>query len=231
VFRLGAGIVLAVALSTGVYTTYLMLTLRSEASERLQERVERQASVLSHALARPLFDINSAAVSSVVDALGATPEVQMLNVLAPSGATLASLGSMEGDDGSAVRVSRPITYADGNRVYHVGALELAVSRRQIDQDLRRQILRTAAVNSLLTLSIVACVFLVGRRMTEPFADIQDSLEKLARGETDIRLSGIGRRDQVGRLSSAVRSFRDTLNRLRRAEQVTTGLLREKSVIE
>nr|WP_229429229.1 response regulator [Massilia sp. ST3] len=68
-------------------------------------------------------------------------------------------------------------------------------------------------------------------MSQPFADIQESLEKLARGETDIRLSGIGRRDQVGRLSSAVRSFRDTLNRLRQAEQVTNGLLREKSRIE
>jgi PAS domain S-box-containing protein len=81
------------------------------------------------------------------------------------------------------------------------------------------------------LAIVGCVLLIGRRMTQPFADIQEALEKLARGETDIHLSGIGRRDQIGRLSSAVRSFRDTLNRLRRAEQVTNGLLREKSVIE
>ena len=78
VFRLGAGIVLAVALSTGVFTTYTLHALAVEADTRLQERVERQATVLSHALARPLFDINSAAVSSVVDALGATPEVQML---------------------------------------------------------------------------------------------------------------------------------------------------------
>jgi signal transduction histidine kinase/DNA-binding response OmpR family regulator/HPt (histidine-containing phosphotransfer) domain-containing protein len=231
VFRLGAGIVLAVALSTGVYTTYLMLTLRAEADSRLQERVERQASVLSQALARPLFDINGAAVSSVVDALGATPEVQMLNVLAPSGKVLASLGSMAGDDGSAVRVARTVTYADGGRVYHVGAIELAVSRRQVEQDLRHQIVRTATANLLLTLAIVACVFLVGRRMTEPFADIQEALEKLARGETDIRLSGIGRRDQVGRLSSSVRSFRDTLNRLRQAEQAASGLLREKSAVE
>jgi signal transduction histidine kinase/CheY-like chemotaxis protein len=231
VFRLGAGIVLAVALSTGIYTTYVMLTLRAEASHRLQERVERQATVLSHALARPLFDINSAAVASVVDALGATPEVLELRVLNPNGAPLASLGSMSGDDGSAVRVTRPITYNDGSRVYAVGTIELAFSRRQFDQDLRRQIVHAAAGNLLLTLVIVACVLLVGRRMTEPFSDIQQALEKLARGETDIRLSGIGRRDQIGRLSSAVRSFRDTLNRLRRAEQVTSGLLREKSVIE
>ena len=233
VFRLGAGIVLAVALSTGVFTTYTLHTLRLDADARLQERVERQANVLQRALARPLFDINSAAVYSVVEALGATPEVQTLRVLAPDGSLIAALGdSAERDEAeTALRVRRRITYNDGTRTYSVGAIELAFSREQIDRDLLNQIVHTAAANVLLTLAIVLCVFVVGRRMSQPFADIQDALEKLARGDTDIRLSGIGRRDQVGRLSSAVRSFRDTLNRLRQAEQVTNGLLREKSRIE
>ncbi|RZA13525.1 MAG: hybrid sensor histidine kinase/response regulator, partial [Lysobacteraceae bacterium] len=159
--------------------------------------------MLSHALARPLFDINSAAVSSVVDALGATPEVQTLQVLAPDGTLLAALGNTGEHEGEpALRVRRRISYNDGTRAYSVGAIELAFSRAQIDQDLRRQIVHTATANILLTLAIVGCVFVVGRRMSQPFADIQDALEKLARGETDIRLSGIGRRDQVGRLSSA-----------------------------
>ncbi len=230
VFRLGAGIVLAVALSTGVFTTYTLHTLRQDADARLQERIERQAKVLEQALARPLFDINSAAVDSVVDALGATPEVQTLRVLAPDGSLMAALGNRD-DSQADLRLRRRVSYNDGTRTYPVGAIELAFSREQIDQDLRKQIVHTAAANILLTLAIVACVFVVGRRMSQPFADIQDALEKLARGETDIRLSGIGRRDQVGRLSSAVRSFRDTLNRLRQAEQVTNGLLREKSRIE
>ncbi|PQO97238.1 hybrid sensor histidine kinase/response regulator [Massilia phosphatilytica] len=230
VFRLGAGIVLAVALSTTAYTTWVMHSLHREASARLGERVERQATVVSHALARPLFDINSAAVSSVVDALGGTPEVIMLRVLAPNGTVLASLGSGADEEG-AERVQQKVVYHDGNREYVVGSIDLAISRRQIDADLRRQIIQTVLGNLILTLTITMCVLLIGRRVTQPFADIQEALEKLARGETDIHLSGIGRRDQIGRLSSAVRSFRDTLNRLRRAEQVTNGLLREKSVIE
>ncbi|MGZ3181464.1 MAG: response regulator [Telluria sp.] len=226
--RLSAGIVLAVALSTGVYTTYLMRSARVEANQQLQERVERFASVLSHALARPLFDINSAAVSSVVDALGATPEVLMLRVLAPNGTVLASLGAPENEPGAAIQVQRQITYTDGNRTYPVGSIELAFSRQQIDRDLRRQILSTAAANLLLMAAILACIFWVGRRMARPFADVQRALDKLAHGETDIELSGIGRKDQIGRLSLAVRSFRDTLVRLRQAEQVTNGLLDEKS---
>ncbi|MCG2584287.1 response regulator [Massilia sp. TS11] len=227
-FRLAAGIVMAVGLTTGVYTSYVMYSLRQEAGQTLQERVERQAQVLSHALARPLFDINSAAVSSVVDALGATPEVLMLRVLSPNGTVIASLGSIERDPGNAILVNRPISYTDGARTYPVGSLELAFSRHQIDLDLQRQILHTAAANLMLTLAIVACIFLVARRATKPFADIQSALEKLAHGETDIELSGLNRKDQIGRLSLAVRSFRDTLTRLRQAEQVTKGLLDEKS---
>ena len=216
--RLGFGIFLAVALSTAVYTTYVMKTLRTEAEQNLRERAERLADVLSQALARPLFDINSAAVSSVVDASGATPEVLVLRVLAPNGAELASYVSPLREPVAAIKVHRDINFTDVRRSYPVGSIDLAFSRQQMDQDLRRQIYNTVAANLLLALGIVLSIFVVGRRAARPFADIQDGLEKLTRGETDIKLSGIGREDQVGRLSDAVLRFRDTMTRLRDAEQ-------------
>ena len=205
------------ALSTAIYTTYVMQTLKTEAEQNLRERAERLAAVLSQALARPLFDINSAAVSSVVDASGATPEVLVLRVLAPNGAELASYVSPLREPVAAIKVHRDISFNDARRNYPVGSIDLAFSRQQIDRDLRRQIYNTVAANLLLALGIVISIFLVGRRAARPFADIQTSLEKLTRGETDIKLSGIGREDQVGRLSGAVLRFRDTLMRLRDAE--------------
>jgi signal transduction histidine kinase/HPt (histidine-containing phosphotransfer) domain-containing protein len=234
VFRLGAGIVLAVALATGVYTTYAMHTLRAEADARLRERIERQAHVLSNVLARPLFDANNAAVSSVVDALGATPDMLELRVLAPGGALLASLPTAAGAGrtvGQPIRVTRAITYNDGSRTFPVGVLELAWSRQSAELDLRREVVQTVRANVLLTVGIVLCVLLVGRRMTRPLVDLQVALDKLARGETDITLPGTRRRDQIGRFARAVRSFRDTLHQLRRAEQSASSLLREKSQAE
>ncbi|WP_254504357.1 ATP-binding protein [Duganella vulcania] len=215
--RLGVGIFVSVTLSTAIYTTYVLQTLKSEAEQNLRERAERLAAVLSQALARPLFDINSAAVSSVVDASGATPEVLVLRVLAPNGAELASYVSPLREPVAAIKVRRDIRFTDVRRSYAVGSIELAFSRQQIDQDLRRQLYNTVAANLLLALGIVLSIFMVGRRAARPFADIQSGLEKLTRGETDIKLSGIGREDQVGRLSGAVLRFRDTLTRLRDAE--------------
>ncbi|WP_229258466.1 hybrid sensor histidine kinase/response regulator [Duganella rivi] len=216
--RLGFGIFLAVAISTAIYTTYVMRTLRSEAEQNLRERAERLAAVLSQALARPLFDINSAAVSSVVDASGATPEVLVLRVLGPNGAELASYVSPMKVPVSSIHVRREIQFSDARRSYPVGSIDLAYSRQQMDADLQRQIVNTVAANLLLALGIVLSIFIVGRRAARPFADIRIGLEKLTRGETDIKLSGVGRADQVGRLSDAVLRFRDTLTRLRDAER-------------
>ncbi|MRW85485.1 response regulator [Pseudoduganella sp. FT26W] len=205
-------------ISTAIYTTYVMQALRSEAEQNLHERAERLAAVLSQALARPLFDINSAAVNSVVDASAATPEVLVLRVLGPNGAELASYVSPMKEPAASIRVRREIAFSDARRSYPVGAIDLAYSRQQMDTDLKRQIVNTVAANLLLALGIVFSIFLVGRRAARPFADIRTGLEKLTRGETDIKLSGIGREDQVGRLSDAVLRFRDTLTRLRDAER-------------
>ncbi|MRV73998.1 response regulator [Duganella sp. FT92W] len=215
--RLAVGIFVAVALSTAVYTTYAARTLRAEAEQQLKERAERLANVLSQALARPLFDINTAAVSSAVDAMQASGEVMMLRVKSPTGEELASYAVENIDPAASVRVQREIRYQDGRRTYPVGVLELAFSRHDVDVQLRRQISHTVVANLLLALAIVVSIFLVGRKVIRPFADIQQALEKLTWGEVDIELSGKGRSDQVGKLSDAVYSFRDTLTRLRQVE--------------
>jgi PAS domain S-box-containing protein len=216
--RLGCGIFFALAVSTAIYTTYVMQTLRAEAEQDLRERAERWTAVLSRALARPLFDINSAAVSSVVDASGATPEVLVLRVLAPNGAEIASYVSPLREPVAAIHLRRDISFNDARQTYELGHIELAFSRQKMDEDLRRRIFDTVAANLLLALGIGLSIFLVARRAARPFSDIQASLEKLTHGETDIKLSGIGREDQVGRMSEAVLRFRDTLTRLRDAER-------------
>lgn len=218
VLRLAVSIALAVLLSTAVYTTYAVRTLHAEAELHLNERSEHLVTVLAQALARPLFDINAAAITSVVDAMRSTPEVLRLRVLAPNGAELASFAAPKIDPRQAIALHRDISFQDGSRTWLVGAIDVAYSRLAVEEELRRRLLHALAINLLLALTIVGSIFLVARKLVRPFGDIQQSLEMLAQGKTDIRLSGIGRADQVGRLSIAVRSFRDTLTRLRDAER-------------
>jgi PAS domain S-box-containing protein len=228
--RLYTVVFLAVTLSMGLYTAYDMQTLRDDTDRAVNERLDRLATVVSESLARPLFDFNSAAVSSAVAALGASQDVASVLVLDPTGGVLAQAQVPGAVPAKAVSTRRAISYKEGDRVTPVGLIELSLSRDDIDRELRRQLLQSAIANLLMTLAIMASIYLVGRQAGRSFADIEIGLEKLARGETDINLSGIGREDQIGRLSEAVRSFRDTITQLREAQQQREALLREKNAM-
>ncbi len=227
--RLYAGVFLVVTLGSGLYTAYAMQSLRMDVEKRLKERTERLASVVSESLARPLFDFNSAAVSSAVSALGASQDVVSARVLDPEGNVMAQAGTPL-PPADVVFTSRAISYVDGRQATPVGRIELALSRASVDQELQRTLRSTGISNLLMAMAMIAGIYLLGRRTARPFADIQESLSRLSRGETNISLSGIGREDQIGRLSESVQSFRDTLTRLRQAEHQTESLLREKNAM-
>ena len=227
--RLYAGVFLVVTLGSGLYTAYAMQALKSDVELRLKERTERLASVVSESLARPLFDFNSAAVSSAVSALGASQDVVSVRVLDPDGKVMAQAGAPLAP-GDVVFTSRAISYIDGKLLTPVGRIELALSRASVDQELQRNLLHTGITNLLMALAMIAGIWVLGRKTARPFGDIQESLEKLSRGETAISLSGIGREDQIGRLSESVRSFRDTLTRLGEAERRMAALLTEKNAM-
>jgi PAS domain S-box-containing protein len=226
-YRLAVGIGLAVIISTGVYTVVATYSLRYNAEHRLQERVARLADVLSDSLARPLFDLNNVAVVGVIDALSATPDVVMLHVLTPEGTLVGGSGTPPSNPSNVISVDRAISYVSGERKYPVGTLQLALSRVDIDRELRAQILQIFIANSLLAIVLLAALYLVGRRMGGPFADILSALAKLTRGDDQFQLSGIHREDQIGQLSQAIHSFRDALTKLREAEQQQAALVAEK----
>jgi len=209
-------IFLAVGLSTAVYTTYVMRSLQREAEQNLHERAERLAAVLSQALARPLFDLNSAAISSVVDASGATPEVLVLRVLAPGGNELASYVSPQhAGPIAAINVHRDIVFSDVHRSYPVGSVDLAYSRAQMDSNLQHRILSTVAANLLLALGIVLSIFVVGRRTAErELRALNAELEqRISERTAELSQAAAAARDSEARLQNIVDTALDAVVRM------------------
>ena len=110
-FRLWAVIVLAVTVASGVNTVVSVQSLRMDADLELSDRVENMANVLSKALARPLFDLNSIAIASVGDAMGVDPQVVKMRVTSPDGAVLVDAGLPAPQDVRTVSVRRDIHYS------------------------------------------------------------------------------------------------------------------------
>ncbi|OYU45163.1 MAG: hypothetical protein CFE44_08980 [Burkholderiales bacterium PBB4] len=227
-FRLWAVILLAVTLASGVNTVVSVQSLRIDADLELNDRVENMANVLSKALARPLFDLNSIAIASVGDAMGVDTQVVRMRVVGPDGAVLVNAGLPAPPDVRTVSVQRDIHYTAQGKSYLVGHLEVALSGESIDRKFRLQTIHAVTSGLILILTITLALYLVGKRLTRPFDDIQLALDRLTHGATDVVLSGISRADQIGRLSVAVGRFRTTLHELRAAKIQSAMLLDEKS---
>ena len=221
--RLYGGILLVVLASAALYTLYAIRVLEIDERARLNDRAERLVQVLGSSLGRPLFDINGLAVQSVVESMSAAPDVAGVKVYAPDGAVLAQ--TQEPDPplpGQGLSVSSPVMFADGERIYDVGRIELTMLPGIAERSLRERVKQVVVANMLLAGAIVLLLAVVGRRMARPMSDIQVSLDKLAAGDMNITLSGSDRPDQVGKLSRAVLLFRDVLGQL----QATESKLRE-----
>lgn len=225
IVRLYVSIFMAVALSTGFYTLYEIETLKSEAETRLQDQAERLLTTVAEALARPLFDLNTLAVSSVVDAMASTPNLDALLIHSPDGQLVAGSGAPREAqaDRPLMSLQRDISFSLDGRAYPVGRVTVSLSKEESLKALRLRIWQAFGANALLAMVIWVSIFMLGRKIAQPFADVQLALEHLAQGHTQIRLSGLEREDQIGRLSKAVQRFRDVLTELRRSEQAILEL--------
>lgn len=216
-----------------VFTLYSLAEFFYRQHQReaeLAERAERFAVLMADSLARPLFDFNTVAVVSAVHALGAERDVVNVRVLDAEGSVVARAGSDGALGEEPLRASQMILYRDHLRTLPVGRVEIALSRQRLHSESRSMILQGLVLNGVLTLAMLLGIYLAFRTVERPFRDILGALEKLSRDDMDITLSGLGRPDEFGSMSEAVRLFRDALVRQRQAETSTRALLAEINAV-
>ncbi len=226
--RVLAGIFATVGLSTGVYTLFEIQSLRDDAERALTKQAGQLVVVASEALILPLSEGNDTAVASTVAALGALQDVAHLRVFSPEGRLLAQSNKDKPPRYGALARQQVLSRGTEAESPSVGRIELALSRDSRMHELHQQLIHHALGNVFITLLIVAAIYAYARRMARPFADIQNSLERLAHGDTRIHLSGLEREDQIGHLSRAVQRFQDTLTMLEEAQSHREQLLKEKN---
>jgi len=220
----------AVWIVFGIYAAVTIAYRQEQAELALREHTDELALLVAESLAQPLSDHNEVAVRSAVQALGAEGDFIYISVSDPEGVQIASTGMVRYDPSLALDVSQPIVYHEGGLEKVVGRIELVHSRAELIADRRLLIINTLVVNGLLALVLGLVIFFVFLRIGRHFNSIMQALDQLERGDTDIRLSGLSRDDEIGRLSFALHRFRDAIVNRRLAEDETRALLAEKNAV-
>lgn len=221
----------AVGLSFGVDLVYRAMMLRSASDAALEIEARRMSRDLSAVIARPMLDNNQEAVGSAMRLLGAGKGLLAALVVDAEGRDVAVAGTRRFDPGEAVVASRGVDYVDGQgKKIPVGAVVVALSRQGDEPTLGEEGNAAYVRPAIQAIIVLVSALLVVRRVGRPLRDIAQALDKLAHDDTDIRLPGIDRPDEIGRLSMAVQSLRDAIRRRQEAEDEAQTSLAEKSAM-
>jgi class 3 adenylate cyclase len=98
----------------------------------------------------------------------------------------------------------------------IGRLELGLSTRAIDAELRRTLNRDAAVLGGTLLFAILGAFFVAGRIAQPLVDLASAMGRLRRGDFDARSPSVHRADEVGDLG---RAFDEMAQGLRERERL------------
>lgn len=217
-FRLVISTTLAIAITVALYSgfQYIHHTQLAETAQRAQ--AERLASLMAESLAQPMYDLNTVAINSAVNALKAHADIRWVRIKDDEGESLIDTSSGQKENEILLKTRRIIEYKGENRIIPVGNIELAFSRKTLDSELSTGFFEILLGGILVTVGAVIAALRAFRVVTKPLATITRSLDQLSSDQTSIALPDMLREDEFGRMAIAVSRFRDALVERQHADQ-------------
>ena len=97
------------------------------------------------------------------------------------------------------------------------ALVAVIADQEINAPIAAMRDNIAVVAAVCLLVIIVIGMFVARSVTKPVTALTTTMRRLAEGDLDVELAGVGRRDEIGEMSSAVQVFKDNAIRTRQLE--------------
>lgn len=222
--RMMVGIALAAGVLVVSLGIYWSEREERELSAALEQRADRLSQLLSRSLAGPIWNLDTLAMTQLLDAAVADPEVQAVEVQA-SGVDVASLNRRVGpaDKNPLVR-DVDVNYQGLNDAAPnvVGRLHMEFTRELVRDSVARTGRFVASLLAVVLAAIIVTSYLLVRRLvTQPVAALGALAQRVAEGELGAVMPVV-REDDIGRLTERFNSMSRQLQSgsegLRRSEQ-------------
>ncbi|PWC52687.1 methyl-accepting chemotaxis protein [Azospirillum sp. TSO22-1] len=203
--RVVAPIALLIALFVVAGSTVVVLTTLRDAEDAIAERARLVTGIIAGGLAEPLWQIDEAAASAQLAALARDADYVGSAVTDAKGKPFVRHGA-EAKPGTLVETAE-IVRAEGSRRTVLGRVEIRLSaeRAHAQAMLRATLIAGSGLASLL--AVCGVLFLIVRGVTRPLVQLTGTMTRLAGGDTAVDVPALGRRDEIGRIASAVQTFK------------------------
>ncbi len=216
-FRLTVIFVAVTTLLLAAFGIYSYLSTKKSMEEQLTNQLQRVSSRLLIGLPAPIWNFDTKQLDILLDAEMSDPAVSA--IIVKNAKNEFSAGRLRADDNQVTRAkadSKPVgeqsseelTFDDGGQSKVVGKLEIFMSRAQIDQALRAQMLQIVLQVVVLNLALVIALSIgLNSVVIGPLNGIRAALEEIASGDADLthRLKVI-HQDEIGEVARLFNLF-------------------------
>ena len=111
----------------------------------------------------------------------------------------------EGLGGNLALIAVPINDYSQNAI---GVAVLAVDKTRFDAIAERGNMLAFALAGVLAVIAALAILWLNRGIFSPLANVLEAMSRLSKGDTDLDIEGVGRKDEIGDIAAAVQVFRD-----------------------
>jgi methyl-accepting chemotaxis protein len=207
--------IMMATLVTVVFVITGLAVVNRNAAERLDlvnQRGLMLVSMQAEAMAAPLWNLDRQVVEGLLKSFQRDPNFAAARVLSGKGQVVAQIGDMAGAD--RLPFSQPIVMDKEN----LGTVELALSRRVLDETLAQERLTTVAVLAGILATILIGLLFLLRLIFLPLGRIEKAVAVLSSGALDTEIPYTGRDDEIGAIAAALHVFKENMLQAERLRQ-------------
>jgi signal transduction histidine kinase/HAMP domain-containing protein len=193
-----------------------LLDISSEHADRLHQlrfRADLIASIQADALVAPLWNLSQDQIRPILAALDGDPDFLAAEVTDADGKLIATLGATASDS-TFIEVRRGIVRVENDRPEVVGRLALRLSTANADA-FERRLAHDLIGFAVLLAVIMGAVYAALHLMLSPLARMTEVMTRVAGGDTELAVPGIGRSDEIGAMARAVAVFKRNTTEVQR----------------
>jgi signal transduction histidine kinase/DNA-binding response OmpR family regulator len=158
-----AFIIPLVLVSTMVVFGLFELNARREASQRLEDKLNKLVQIQSSVVAESLWNVADEQIQLILAALANDPDVKGAVVYDESDLPVGKVGSIEQMEDEEYFAEKDITYFYDNEPLNIGRLAVSLTDEQIQADSRTRLLLVSGLAGILLISVISSALIANRR--------------------------------------------------------------------
>ena len=201
---------LALTIVTTLITYWDILQTRKIQEDQLEARLKELTGLQSSSIAHALWNLNRANTHQILSSLEKDPDFFSARVTTDGGKLFAEVKAKKSNTDAIITNEVPVIYENEGTKQRIGTIEVSLARDHLVKQQIESLKNSLMIGFIQLAAVLLVTFFILHRIIKPMVLITNRLVGITNNEIDSTIPFIGRKDQIGNMACAVKTFQDNL---------------------